>query len=251
MLQRLVRARACADSAAPRCCAAGNGSTCATRGTEVTERAVESPPAQHSVAHAAQHSAAHMQRTALHSHIRLPKKRTVADARAQACFSCCAAHVVAARIALAPHTADVRLCLSASRGTFAMVVTRARTSDAESAIRHSSGAAHAAEIDAQSTRARAHNACFCTGAAQDRRQLPWRAPQAHVTSMEQCSICAVARAVSVAERPNGLSALLLAVQLDRHGRQRKELLQQHARPLARERQPCSHLSPCRLQSHFT
>ena len=50
VLQRLVRARACADSAAPRCCAAGNGSTCATRGTE---RAVESPPAQHSVAHAA------------------------------------------------------------------------------------------------------------------------------------------------------------------------------------------------------
>ena len=63
--------------------------------------------------------------------------------------------------------------------------------------------------------------------------------------------CAVAHAVSVAEQPNGLSALLLAVQLDRHGRQRKELLQQHARPLARERQPCSHLSPCRLQSHFT
>jgi hypothetical protein len=53
VLQRLVRARACADSAAPLCCAAGNGSTCATRGTE---RAVESPPAQHSVAHAAQHT---------------------------------------------------------------------------------------------------------------------------------------------------------------------------------------------------
>ena len=247
MLQRLVRARACADSAAPRCCAAGNGSTCATRGTEVTERAVESPPAQHS---GSTRSAAHMQRTALHSHIRLPKKRTVADARAQACFSCCAAHVVAARIALAPHTADVRLCLSASRGTFAMVVTRARTSDAESAIRHSSGAAHAAEIDAQSTRARTqrlllHRCCprqtsiAMGGTAGPRDE--------HGAVLD----CAVAHAVSVAERPNSPSAYALAVQLDRHGRQRKELLQQHARPLARERQPCSHLSPCRLQSHFT
>ena len=118
----------------------------------------------------------------------LPKNRTIVDACAQACFSCCAAHVVAAPIALAPHTADVRLCPSASRGTFALVVTHAHRTQGRPFSTARALPAHAAEIDAQSTRVRAHNACFCTGAAQDRRPLPWAAPQAHVTNMEQCSI---------------------------------------------------------------